>query len=200
MGPDLAALVGSRICHDLISPIGAIGNGIELLTLVDGDGGSEIELISESVESASARIRFFRVAYGAAGPDQRISRSDVLKILSASARGGRLTYFWQIEGDQARQDVRLAFLIIQCFETAMPMGGDVHVVRDGDTWVLSAVSERLLVDKALWGSLTDPTATVKHTAAQVQFALLPRVLADAGKSLKVDADSDRITFRFWRQS
>ena len=62
MQPDLAALVGSRICHDLISPIGAIGNGVELLALTDGDTGAEMELISESVQNASARIRYLRIA------------------------------------------------------------------------------------------------------------------------------------------
>ena len=54
---DLAALVGSRICHDLISPIGAIGNGVELLSLTDGDTGAEMDLINESVQNANARIR-----------------------------------------------------------------------------------------------------------------------------------------------
>ena len=60
--PDLAALVGSRICHDLISPIGAIGNGLELF-LMDTAGGPELALITESISHAKARIRFFRVAY-----------------------------------------------------------------------------------------------------------------------------------------
>ncbi|MEO0403208.1 MAG: histidine phosphotransferase, partial [Pseudomonadota bacterium] len=63
---NLAALIGSRICHDLISPIGAINNGLELLGMSDQRDGPEIDLISESVENASARIRFFRIAYGAA--------------------------------------------------------------------------------------------------------------------------------------
>ncbi len=55
--PDLAALIGSRICHDLISPIGAIGNGLELLSMA-GAGGPEVALISDSVSNANARIRF----------------------------------------------------------------------------------------------------------------------------------------------
>ena len=57
---NLAALIGSRICHDLISPIGAINNGLELLGMSDAREGPELELISESVGNASARIRFFR--------------------------------------------------------------------------------------------------------------------------------------------
>ena len=73
--PDLAALLGSRICHDLISPIGAIGNGVELM-LMDGAGRApEVALISESVDAANARIRFFRVAYGVSSPASR-SRAE----------------------------------------------------------------------------------------------------------------------------
>ena len=58
---ELAALIGSRICHDLVSPIGAIGNGVELLAMA-GAAGPEVRLIAESVAAANARIRFFRIA------------------------------------------------------------------------------------------------------------------------------------------
>ena len=58
----LATLIGSRICHDLISPIGAINNGLELLELTGGAQGPEMDLISNSVEHAEARIKFFRIA------------------------------------------------------------------------------------------------------------------------------------------
>ena len=61
---DLAALLGSRICHDLISPIGAIGNGVELLMMEGGTPSPELVLIAESVAAANARIRFFRLAFG----------------------------------------------------------------------------------------------------------------------------------------
>jgi histidine phosphotransferase ChpT len=74
---DLAALIGSRICHDLISPIGAIGNGVELLMLDGAGHGPEMALIAQSVTHANARIRFFRVAYGIASTDQRIARTEV---------------------------------------------------------------------------------------------------------------------------
>ena len=147
MQSDLAALVGSRICHDLISPIGAIGNGVELLALTDGDTGAEMELISESVQNASARIRYFRIAYGAAGDDQLVSRSEVLSILAATARGGRINYIWKIDGDQPRRLVRCALLMLQAIEAALPLGGDIQITRDGDAWVMRGEGPRLSVDQ-----------------------------------------------------
>ncbi len=196
MARDLAALVGSRICHDLISPIGAIGNGVELLSLTDGDTSAEMELINESVQNANARIRYFRIAFGAAGEDQLISRSEVLSILAAIARGGRFTYYWQIEGDQQRRLVRCALLMLQCFETALPMGGDLHISPNGEGWMISAEGPRLNVDAALWQSITEPNSDYAHSAAQVQFALLPGVIAEAGRGLQLDIKDDRIVARF----
>ncbi|RWL92157.1 MAG: histidine phosphotransferase, partial [Mesorhizobium sp.] len=64
--PDLAALLCSRVCHDIISPVGAINNGLELL---DEGGADEdaMKLIRQSAKNASARLQFARIAFGAAG-------------------------------------------------------------------------------------------------------------------------------------
>ncbi|WP_108814302.1 histidine phosphotransferase family protein [Loktanella sp. Alg231-35] len=196
MQPDLAALVGSRICHDLISPIGAIGNGVELLSLTDGDTGAEMDLINESVQNASARIRYFRIAYGAASEEQLVSRPEVLSILSASARGGRFNYIWQIDGDQSRRRVRCALLTLQALESALPLGGDLQVQQDGESWVVRADGPRISVDRTLWDNLLSPQIGYHHTAAQVQFALLPSVLAEAGRKLDFIEHSDRLIARF----
>lgn len=193
---DIASLVGSRICHDLISPIGAIGNGVELLSLTDGDTTSEMALISESVENANARIRFFRIAYGATVQDQMVSRNEVMSILGAVARGGRCNYMWQIETDQQRALVRAAFLAMQCFETAMPLGGDITVSNKNHAWTLNASSDRLNIDPDLWQSLTEETSNFEHSAAQVQFALLPTVLRQAGRPLHLTTIPSSITISF----
>ena len=117
--PDLAALIASRICHDLISPIGAIGNGVELLAMEPGGVRPEMALISESVANANARIRFFRICFGQASSDQRIARSEVASILGDLSRGGRVGYAWTSPVDLSRREVRLAFLLLQCLESAL---------------------------------------------------------------------------------
>ena len=65
-GPDLAALLCSRVCHDVISPVGAINNGLELLD----EGGADadaMDLIRASALNASVRLKFARLAFGASG-------------------------------------------------------------------------------------------------------------------------------------
>ena len=66
----LAKLIASRICHDLISPVGAIANGMELVALTGADITPEFELISDSVAGANARIKFYRVALGMSSAEQ----------------------------------------------------------------------------------------------------------------------------------
>jgi histidine phosphotransferase ChpT len=170
--PDLAALLGSRICHDLISPLGAIGNGVELLSLEGGAQRPEVALIAQSVAAANARIRFLRVAFGVAGDDQRLGRPEILGLLRDWTDGGRLAVDWQVTGDHPRRAVRRAFLALMCAESALPFGGTVSLLRDGAIWRLEAAGRRLKTDPAAWACLIDPAAPVSLAPPQVQFGLL----------------------------
>jgi histidine phosphotransferase ChpT len=182
---DLAALVGSRLCHDLISPLGAIGNGLELLSLpgvaAPAAGSSpELQLIAESVASATARLRVYRVAFGQAGAQQRLGRPEILALLDDLALGGRLQYAWQVPDDQPRAEVKPVFLALLCLEAALPWGGTVSVTRPGRNWQLQATAMRTRAEPDLWAQLDG--APGKVTAAQVQFALLAQELMRLGRS------------------
>lgn len=193
---DLVAMLGSRICHDIISPLSAIGNGVELLQMGGAIDGPEMALITESVASAKARVRFFRVAFGHAGPDQRIAHREVESILADMTRGGRTRIEWQVEGDQPRGEVKLAFLALQCLETAMPYGGTVAVTRDGVQWQVAGTAPKLKVDEALFHGMTDPAAQVPITAAQVQFALLPLEAARQDRRVTVQVAPEQVAIKF----
>lgn len=193
--PDLTALLGSRICHDLISPLGAIGNGVELLSM-SGTAGPEIALISESVTNANARIRFFRVAFGAAAADQRIGRPEVLSILSDMTRGGRLVIDWQAAGDQPRRAVKLVFLAIQCLETAMPYGGQIAVTTDGEGWSVTGTAGKLKTEPEIWAALSGPDSWPEISPAQVHFALMPEELAAQHRQLTLDIKDTQIAIGF----
>jgi len=192
---DLTALVGSRICHDLISPLGAIGNGVELLELSGMAQTPEMALIAESVAAAQARIKFFRVAYGTAEAASTISRAEITGTLGAVARGGRLSYFWEAEGDVPRREAKALFLLLQCLETAMPLGGEIHVRRIATGWEVVAEGDKMSVDEALWTGMLGRIRP-QVTAAQVQFALLPQALAPLGKVLALKLGLGRIVARF----
>jgi histidine phosphotransferase ChpT len=194
--PDLAALIASRICHDLISPIGAIGNGVELLAMETAGQGPEMALIAESVANANARIRFFRISFGAASGDQRIARSEVLSILTDLTRGGRVSYGWTSAADLPRREVRLAFLLLQCLETALAYGGKVEVMRDEGGWTITATAPRLKIDPALWEVLTEPRPPAEIGAGQVHFALVPEELARQGRRLVTQIGDAQVRLTF----
>ncbi|HAV09815.1 MAG TPA: histidine phosphotransferase [Rhodobacteraceae bacterium] len=193
---NLAALIGSRICHDLISPVGAVGNGLELMQMAGGKLLPEMALIEESVEAARLRILFFRIAYGMATPGQMVGHSEVRALLAGLAKGGRVTFDWQFEGDCPRSEVRLAFLALQCLETAMPYGGTITAQHQSGIWTIKGVGERLRVEPALWGNLSLERPDTKIAPSEVQFALLPVLLADEARRLKAEMGTAEIVLRF----
>ncbi|MGR3343119.1 MAG: histidine phosphotransferase family protein [Paracoccaceae bacterium] len=193
---DLTDLIGSRICHDLISPLGAISNGVELLSMSGGPVGPEMNLISESVENANARIRFFRIAFGAATATQSIGQSEVTSILQDLSRGGRLVTDWQAQGDMSRQYVKLAFLLHQCFESAMPWGGKITVSAVGDQWALYGQAEKMKIVPELWEVLASRTDDAKLEPANVHFALAPLAAEAIGLTLAVECSENSARVRF----
>ncbi|MEE4348211.1 MAG: histidine phosphotransferase family protein [Paracoccaceae bacterium] len=193
---NLAALIGSRICHDLISPIGAITNGLELMQMSGAALTPEVSLISDSVENANARIRFFRVAYGMASESQTMGRAEVVSILKAVAQGARVSFHWGPLEDLPRTEVRLAFLAMQCFETAMPYGGRITLTREGGLWAISGAADKLRQTPELWAGLDGTGNAVDVSPAEVQFALLPVLLDEAGRSISLRITENDILMRF----
>ncbi len=80
---NVAELLASRLCHDLISPVGAVNSGIELLTEFGGDpDGESMALISSSARTASDKLLFFRIAYGNAGSGTNVPLSEGLALVA----------------------------------------------------------------------------------------------------------------------
>lgn len=193
--PDLAELVGSRLCHDLVNPLSAISNGMELIGLSGAPRTPELDLIGSAIEDAMARIRFFRVAFGAARAGETLSERELRDIVAAIYGTGRLKVDWQISGDLPRKDAKLAFLLLNCAETALPLGGCLTAQREGKMWELSGEGRKLAVDEALWQLLDDPALVVASPpASRVQFALLAKEMTDRGQRARLVQDQEDLRF------
>jgi histidine phosphotransferase ChpT len=178
----LAALVGSRLCHDLISPIGAIQNGLELVSLAGeaGGTGAEMALIQDSCDNASARIRFFRIAFGSATDAKEIGAQDVIATFEGLNRSGRVKADWQITERLPRSEVQFAFLGYMCVENALPLGGTVTITRKDGVLHIHGTGPRIRANPETWDLLAGTGAIAQVTAAEVQFALLSTLARDRG--------------------
>lgn len=125
---DLAALLCSRICHDLISPVGAINNGIELFD----EGGAEedaLQLIRMSAVNASARLQFARIAFGAAGSaGSEIDSGDAESVTKNFMQNEKANLDWQAPRLLLpKNEVKLLLNLVLIANASIPRGGDIYV-------------------------------------------------------------------------
>jgi histidine phosphotransferase ChpT len=132
---DLAALLCSRVCHDIISPVGAIINGLEVL---DEDNGEEMRefaftLIRKSASQASAKLQFARLAFGAAGSaGAEIDLADAEKVARGYMQGEKAEFAWESPRVLMPKNlVKLLLNLILLAATAIPRGGLVKVTVEG---------------------------------------------------------------------
>jgi histidine phosphotransferase ChpT len=132
---DLGALLCSRVCHDIISPVGAIINGLEVL---DEDNGEEMRefafsLIRKSARQASAKLQFARLAFGAAGSaGAEIDLADAEKVARGYMEGEKAEFAWEAPRVLMPKNlVKLLLNLVLLAATAIPRGGLVKVTVEG---------------------------------------------------------------------
>jgi histidine phosphotransferase ChpT len=125
---ELASLLCSRICHDVISPVGALNNGLELLD-EPGAEADAMALIKVSARNASARLQFARIAFGAAGSaGSQIDTGDAEQVASAFMANEKSTLIWK--GPRAylpKAVVKLILNLILIGNGSVPRGGTLEV-------------------------------------------------------------------------
>ncbi|TVQ84688.1 MAG: hypothetical protein EA357_02550 [Micavibrio sp.] len=93
--PRVMELLASRMCHDLVSPVGAVNNGIELMRDLGPDMAADaLDLIESSIGQAAVRLKLFRLAYGVAGSEKQVGFEDIKTAFADWAAHGRTTVNW----------------------------------------------------------------------------------------------------------
>ncbi len=129
-GLDLASLLCSRVCHDVISPVGAVVNGIELYD--SGDAAMKefsIDLVRKSSRQASARLQFARIAFGAAGSaGAMIDTGDAGSVAKSFFADEKITLSWDFpRALLPKNQVKLLLNLILLATHAIPRGGNLAV-------------------------------------------------------------------------
>jgi histidine phosphotransferase ChpT len=133
---DLTALVCSRVCHDVISPVGAIVNGLEVLADEKDESMKEValDLIKKSATQASARLQFARLAFGAAGSaGAQIDLGDAADVAKGFLEDDRLKLEWNLpRALLPKNRVKLLLNLLMIASAAIPRGGLLKVDPIGE--------------------------------------------------------------------
>jgi histidine phosphotransferase ChpT len=195
--PDLAALLCSRVCHDIISPVGAINNGLELL---DEGGADEdaMNLIRQSAVNASARLQFARIAFGAAGSaGMMIDTGDAEAVATAFLRNEKPELSWA--GTRAllpKNKVKLLLNLILVANASIPRGGRLSVqIEDTETqprFTLKTSGPMLRVPPKFLElhSGNQPEEPIDAHSVQPYYTLL--LAREAGMTITIHATAEEI--------
>ncbi len=164
---DLASLLCSRLCHDLLSPVGAMNNGLELLAdETDPEMQKRcMELLGESARSAANKLKFFRLAFGAAGGygpsvDPNEAKAVIEPLITGS---GRTTLDWQVPSEMMpKAAVKVLLNLVFVTNEALVRGGNIVVGAEGrdseHEIVIRASGPKIVIDQSIVDTLQGKTA------------------------------------------
>ena len=198
---DLAALLCSRVCHDVISPVGAIVNGLEVL---DGEQDEEMrtiamELIKKSAMSASARLQFCRLAFGAAGSfGATIDTGDAEKVARDIFANGRTDLQWNCGRRMAsRTSVKLLLNLCLIAASAVPRGGVIAVDLAGDdnalTMRVAAKGANAKLSHSAADFLTNAVPNEPVDGHSIQFYFTTLLARECQATLNVSTSPETVT-------
>ena len=180
---DLAALLCSRVCHDVISPVGAISNGLELMDDEDTDAemkATALQMVKSSARTATAKLKFCRIAFGASGSaGALIDLSEAGEVAKGFMGDEKAKLEWNVPREnRPKQEVKLLLNMLLMAITGIPRGGVVTVEVVGRDFKIHAKGERAKINEALAGALNG-TAELTSLDARLVQPYYARLLAEA---------------------
>ena len=199
---NLAALLCARICHDLVSPVGALTAALEVF---DDDDNLDMrddamELIKLSAGQASAKLQFLRLAFGAGGSAPGIIGTEELKTLTMGVYGdGKAAIDWQVETDGLdKPAARILLNLVMLAAMAVPRGGDIVITAESG----SAATEVKLVCTGMKARLDGKVVRTLAGGApedgfdgrSVQPFYTGMIARDAGGQVNAGIEGETVTF------
>lgn len=186
---DFASVLCSRLCHDLLSPVGALNNGLELMAdETDPEMRQRcLDLLSESARTSANKLKFFRLAFGAAGGfGEAVDTREALAAIEGMFAGhGRIELNWMVEAatlDKTATKVLLNLALIG--GDALVRGGRLDIAAEmrGDDCeiVVSATGPRMVLDEELRAALAGETAQQAVTPRAAAAWLVSELVRESG--------------------
>lgn len=187
----VASLLASRLCHDLVGPLGAVSNGLELIAEDDAMAEEALSLAQRSAKRASSRLQFYRYAFGAAGGEPNFGAAEAKPIALNLLSSGDIAVDWPdakgmiLPAGAGRLLLNLALLASEC----LPRGGQLRVSIAPQKIAIEATGPQARLSaetKAAVAGGVDPAqlsarTVVGHYVAQLAASLGGRLeLSDEG--------------------
>jgi histidine phosphotransferase ChpT len=195
---DLAALLCSRVCHDLISPVGAIVNGLEVLAEEKDEETKTfaLDLIKRSAGTASAKLQFCRIAFGAAGSaGAQIDLGDAETVTRGFFEDDKTKVAWNLpRALLPKNRVKLLLNLLLIAGQAIPRGGRLTVdpIGSGETmgFKVSAAGPNAKITPAVAGLLGGDTGDAPLDAHRIQPFYANLLAQAAGVKVAVAMEGD----------
>ncbi|MFP5329787.1 MAG: histidine phosphotransferase family protein [Alphaproteobacteria bacterium] len=193
---DLASLLCSRLCHDLMSPVGALNNGIELLADEQDPEMRDrcLDLLAESARATANKLKFFRLAFGAAGGfGEEVATSEARAALEGLiGADGRTELGWMVEQEKLPKGViKLLLNLALIGGDALVRGGRLDVGVEGEEIAIRAEGPRIALDPAIRDALLQGAG--EPVEPRTAGAWLARSLAEeAGGMIMVSQPSETV--------
>lgn len=195
---DLAALLCSRVCHDVISPVGAIANGLEVLEDEDDAEMRQIafDLITQSAKAASAKLQFCRMAFGAAGSMGSMLDLGEAGDLTAMFIGAeKISLKWNAAREQRpKSQVKLLLNMVLMAMSAIPRGGDVIVDTTENGFEVRAVGDRAKIPEKSLAVMNGDFQPQDLDARLVQVYYAMRLASEANVTMAATMAENEVIF------
>lgn len=185
---EFSAFLVSRVCHDLVGPLGAVLNGLEVLE-DERDAAMRadaLKIVTSSATQALARLQFMRIAFGAAGSaGAELDLGEIQRLIAGLLEGGRVTLDWEPAHMQWPKDwAKLLMNGVLIGADCLPRGGVVRVVTRQEAPGFTITATGLIkvaedVERALRGEILD------HDARGAQPALTYRLAKTVNAGLSI---------------
>jgi histidine phosphotransferase ChpT len=162
----LSSLMSSRLCHDLVNPVGALASGLEVLADPSADEGMQeaaLDLIRSSAEKSVALLKYARLAYGASGGHgAELPFDEAHNVLKGMFAWSKATLDWRIPSIHAPKDeVKAVLVLAQAAADCVPRGGVVTVEGAIGAYEIRVAGQRVLLQDDMVRALSGETADLK---------------------------------------
>jgi histidine phosphotransferase ChpT len=203
--PDLASLLCSRLCHDMLSPVGALSNGLELLAEENDPDMRQkcFELLEQSARISADKLRFFRLAFGAAGGfGEMVPIAEPRALIDALVgNNGRIQANWALGGDSLPKPAVKTLLNLSLIGIeALVRGGTLDIAaemrenggKQSSEIVIRASGARVVFDRTIGFALEGTLPPEELSSRTAPAAMLRQLVDSLGGTLQYHAAPDAL--------